>query len=151
MEKVAPNSKFVGHSTEIIRQSKIKGPLLRTRYVVIFPLNKSNWLKRKKYFILQNSQFWLVVTCSAGFGSKLKPWSDLVVYPCFSYIQSIEKRMFYPIVNVHHYFNFDLKHDIIQVFFHFFMSLTTHFWSREIRTILTFCFWLLHLHLHHPH
>ena len=27
MEKVAPNSKFVGHSTEIIRQSKIKGPL----------------------------------------------------------------------------------------------------------------------------
>ncbi len=27
MEKVAPNSKFVGHSTEIIQQSKIKGPL----------------------------------------------------------------------------------------------------------------------------
>ena len=27
MEKVAPNSKFVGHSTEIIRQSKIKEPL----------------------------------------------------------------------------------------------------------------------------
>ena len=27
MEKVAPNSKFVGHSTEIIRQSKIKGTL----------------------------------------------------------------------------------------------------------------------------
>ena len=28
MEKVAPNSKFVGHSTEIIQQSKIKGPLI---------------------------------------------------------------------------------------------------------------------------
>ena len=27
MEKVAPNLKFVGHSTEIIGQSKIKGPL----------------------------------------------------------------------------------------------------------------------------
>ena len=27
MEKVAPNSKFVGYSTEIIRQSKNKGPL----------------------------------------------------------------------------------------------------------------------------
>ena len=27
MEKVVPNSKFVGQSTEIIRQSKIKGPL----------------------------------------------------------------------------------------------------------------------------
>ena len=27
MEKVGPNSKFVGHSTEIILQSKIKGPL----------------------------------------------------------------------------------------------------------------------------
>ena len=29
MEKVVPNSKFVGHSTEIIQQSKIKGPLLK--------------------------------------------------------------------------------------------------------------------------
>ena len=28
MEKVVPNSKFVGHSTEIIRQRKIKGPLV---------------------------------------------------------------------------------------------------------------------------
>ena len=28
-KKVAPNSKFVWHSTEIIRQSKIKGPLMR--------------------------------------------------------------------------------------------------------------------------
>ena len=27
MEKEAPNSKFVRHSTEMIRQSKIKGPL----------------------------------------------------------------------------------------------------------------------------
>ena len=27
MEKVAPNSKFVGHSTRIIQQSKIRGPL----------------------------------------------------------------------------------------------------------------------------
>ena len=27
MEKVAPNLKFVGHFTEIIQQSKIKGPL----------------------------------------------------------------------------------------------------------------------------
>ena len=26
MEKVVPNSKFVGHSTKIIGQSKIKGP-----------------------------------------------------------------------------------------------------------------------------
>ena len=31
MEKVAPNSKFVGHSTEIIQQSKIEGPLLSSR------------------------------------------------------------------------------------------------------------------------
>ena len=29
MEKVAPNSKFVGHSTEIIQQTKIKGPLCK--------------------------------------------------------------------------------------------------------------------------
>ena len=29
MEKVAPNSKFLGYSTEIIRQTKIKGPLLK--------------------------------------------------------------------------------------------------------------------------
>ena len=36
MEKVAPNSKFVGHSTEIIWQSKIKGPL---RSVMI-----ANWI-----------------------------------------------------------------------------------------------------------
>ena len=28
MEKLAPNSKFVRHSTEIIQQSKIKWPLL---------------------------------------------------------------------------------------------------------------------------
>ena len=34
MKKVAPYSKFVGDSTEIIRQSKIKGPLL------IFKLQK---------------------------------------------------------------------------------------------------------------
>ena len=27
MEKVVPNAKFVGHSSEIIWQSKIKGPL----------------------------------------------------------------------------------------------------------------------------
>ena len=30
MEKAAPNSKFVGNSAEVIRQSKIKGPLLTT-------------------------------------------------------------------------------------------------------------------------
>ena len=36
MEKVAPNSKFVGHSTEIIRQIKIKGPLLPiSKYAVL--------------------------------------------------------------------------------------------------------------------
>ena len=43
MEKVAPNSKFVGHSTEIIWQSKIKGPLnslVWTRYSLF--LNKSD-------------------------------------------------------------------------------------------------------------
>ena len=28
IEKVAPDSRFVGHSTEIIFQSKMKGPLL---------------------------------------------------------------------------------------------------------------------------
>ena len=28
MEKVVPNLEFVGHSTKIIRQSKIKGPVL---------------------------------------------------------------------------------------------------------------------------
>ena len=28
MEILAPNSKFVGHSTEIIRQSKIEGPFM---------------------------------------------------------------------------------------------------------------------------
>ena len=27
MERLAPKSKFLGYSTEIIRQSKIKGPL----------------------------------------------------------------------------------------------------------------------------
>ena len=32
MEKVGPNSKFVGHFTEIIQQSKIKGPLQRAKY-----------------------------------------------------------------------------------------------------------------------
>ena len=31
MEKVAPNSKSVGHCIEIIWQSKIKGPLKITR------------------------------------------------------------------------------------------------------------------------
>ena len=30
MEKVAPNSKFVGHSSKIIMQSKNKGPLNET-------------------------------------------------------------------------------------------------------------------------
>lgn len=35
--------------------------------VVIFPLNKSNWLKCKKYFIFQNSQFWFIDLCSNGF------------------------------------------------------------------------------------
>ena len=30
MEEVAPSSKFVGHSTEIIRQSKINGPFTDT-------------------------------------------------------------------------------------------------------------------------
>ena len=34
MEKLAPNSKFAGHSTEIIRQSKIKGPLITQNYWV---------------------------------------------------------------------------------------------------------------------
>ena len=29
MEKVVPNSKFVGYSTEIIQQIKIKGPLAK--------------------------------------------------------------------------------------------------------------------------
>ena len=29
MEKVVHNSKFLRHSTEIIRQSKIKGPLIK--------------------------------------------------------------------------------------------------------------------------
>ena len=42
MAKVAPNSKFVRHSTEIIRQSKIKGPLpptILSMYLVFeFPL-----------------------------------------------------------------------------------------------------------------
>ena len=30
MEKMVPNSKFAGHSAEIIWQSKIKGPLMLT-------------------------------------------------------------------------------------------------------------------------
>ena len=34
METVAPNSKFVGHFTEIIQQIKIKGPL--KTYLVCF-------------------------------------------------------------------------------------------------------------------
>ena len=33
-KKVVPNSKFVGHSTEIIRQSKIKGPLQTWKYIM---------------------------------------------------------------------------------------------------------------------
>ena len=32
MEKVAPNSKFVGHFTEIILQRKTKGPLTIKQY-----------------------------------------------------------------------------------------------------------------------
>ena len=39
MEEVAPSSKFVGHSTEIIRQSKIKGPFTKQTKIVhiLFP------------------------------------------------------------------------------------------------------------------
>ena len=44
--------------------------------MVIFPLNKANWLKCKNYFILQNSQFWFFGTLSAGSEPKLKPCSD---------------------------------------------------------------------------
>ena len=44
MEKVAPNSKFFGHSTEIIWQSKIKGPLSQP---VIIDLNKKLNPKQK--------------------------------------------------------------------------------------------------------
>ena len=46
--------------------------------MIIFPLNKSNWLKCKKYFKLQNKQFWFFGILSAGYESKLKMWSDLV-------------------------------------------------------------------------
>ena len=38
MEKVAPDSKFVGHSIEIIQQSKIKGPLIMVIMVTIFSI-----------------------------------------------------------------------------------------------------------------
>ena len=45
--------------------------------LVTFYLNKPNRLKCKKYFIFQKSKFWFFVTWSAGFESKLKPWSGL--------------------------------------------------------------------------
>ena len=45
MEKVAPNSEFVGHSTEIIWQSKIKGTLKEPLTKCWFYTTKvGNWL-----------------------------------------------------------------------------------------------------------
>ena len=40
MEKVAPNSKFVGHSIETIWQSKIKGPIRFLAVDSLFPIPK---------------------------------------------------------------------------------------------------------------
>ena len=45
MEKVAPNSKFVVHSNEIIWQSKIKGPF---KHLDFLP-NFHTYLKKKVY------------------------------------------------------------------------------------------------------
>ena len=41
--------------------------------VVIFSLNKPNWLKWKNYFIFQNTQFWFFGSLSADLESRLKP------------------------------------------------------------------------------
>ena len=42
MEKVATHSEFVGYSTEIIQQNKIKGPLQDEKCGKIKPGQKSN-------------------------------------------------------------------------------------------------------------
>ena len=38
MAKLAPNSKFIGHSTEIIGQSKMKGPLRNLISKLLLPI-----------------------------------------------------------------------------------------------------------------
>ena len=48
MEKVAPNSKFVGHSTLIIRQSKIKGPLT---WITVNPSRVSDDLNSSRLIV----------------------------------------------------------------------------------------------------
>ena len=64
MKKVVPNSKFVGHSTEIIRQSKIKGPLSKLIFFIDlvlqpFKLQGSlvlHWKALINIFRIQNAQ-----------------------------------------------------------------------------------------------
>ena len=51
MDKVVPNSKVVGHSTEIIQQSKIKGPLYPNKTTAIVKLNYI--LLESRYKLLQ--------------------------------------------------------------------------------------------------
>ena len=44
MQKLAPNSEFVGHSTEIIQQSKFKGPLTSAANLIQSSQNVLNQL-----------------------------------------------------------------------------------------------------------
>ena len=49
MEKVAANSKFFCHSTEIIRQSKIKGPLhMNIETLKMGKTSKGSWEMKKR-------------------------------------------------------------------------------------------------------
>ena len=62
MEKAVPNSKFVGHSTEIFQQSKIKGPLTDSSYYEIFCFSilflKRNHSYKIEIFLLCHSKFY---------------------------------------------------------------------------------------------
>ena len=51
-KKVAPNSKFVGHSTEIIQQSKIKGPLYRNSIAMILNHLMTSYSKHQKLSLM---------------------------------------------------------------------------------------------------
>ena len=55
MEKVATNSKFVGHSTEIIWQSKIRAPLSKSDqgHLIIW-MEQLHWKMFTKRIVLVN-------------------------------------------------------------------------------------------------
>ena len=55
MEKMAPNSKYVWHSTKIIRQSKIRGPLQILNISVNSPWNINNRFEFYHYLAAVNN------------------------------------------------------------------------------------------------